>query len=225
MSLNELAEMARVLNFNPKQARDKQGKWSKSGGTSRLVNSPLPSDSNDINSEALQWKIGLSTVEKKSVASWAGNGQLEMRPEIASGNMSQQSKEFMSAIEKAPKVEGTVYRGLNGAGADEQIANIKSAGIGGTWTDTAPMSTSAKAYVSADFAGARDVGRSGDLMFRIQSKTGRDIVNASPLSFQAEVVSMPGTKYRIAAIRENHSLDIEGLGKVKMRMFVDLVED
>jgi hypothetical protein len=174
-----------------------------------------------------QWKESLTHTEHEAVKYWSNGGYGEIRKQVDKGSMSSQAKEFMAAISKAPKFEGVVYRGLSVSQHGEnygykQLQNILKQGVGGTWWDTAPMSTSIIPSTATGFAGHNG------LVLRVASKTARPIMNAvlSDMHHEKEVIGMPGVKYRIRAIHKDVEVKTEkgySWGK-KLAALVELEE-
>lgn len=170
------------------------------------------------------WVKGLNHSERSQIEMWTGDGFAEYRADYKAGRSGADDrflKAFETALEKAPKHEGYIYRGLTKDYGDVEaaIASFKKAGVGGTWHDPAPMSTTVDPFHAHNFA-------RGDVMMRIASKTGREI-QAGAQDYEKEeereVVVLPGTKLRIKNIYENHTYHIEGKAH-KVRYFVDLEE-
>lgn len=168
------------------------------------------------------WKNGLSEHERGSISDWKGSST-EIRKAISKNpppppTDNPQAAAFFNAIEKAPMVKGVVYRGLKDKSyadvkyATQQIELIKSTGVGGTWTDHAPMCMSPNTSTAHSFAG-------GQLMLKIHTKTGRSIKYEGGHTGESEVTAMPGVTHRIIAIHENHKV-----GSKIVKHFVELEE-
>jgi uncharacterized protein len=167
---------------------------------------------------AKKWANDLPYDQKQAVSSWVGSSTTIRK--ATAGNPPpppkldptktyppehkhaiEKSAEFYKAIVKAPKVEGQVFRGLSGPGADKVFEQVQAAGIGGIWSDAAPHSMSRNISTATSFSGYGSGKHSGgDTMLRIQTKTGRSIEILNSLDEQ-EVVGMPGVQYRIKAIK------------------------
>ena len=157
----------------------------------------------------------LTADEHEAISDWKGSAK-SIRNAIASDPPpppkgttpeAKKGRDFFNALLKAPKVEGTVYRGIHDEShtsnfyATEQLQKVKLAGVGGYWDDTAPMCMSRDPKESKKFS-SPDSG----VMFKIQTKTGRSIEEQGYSHlYEREVVGMPNVKYRITAIHENIS--------------------
>lgn len=157
----------------------------------------------------------LSHEEKAAVADWAGHGEgtvagaYEMRKRIASGQHTAADKAFLSALENAPKHEGQVYRGM--AWTPELAKALDDAGEGGVWEDAAPASHTRSPKIATMFSTMGEHKMEDAAFFVVHSKTARSIehVDGAHLAeYAKEVVSTPGTKYRIAKIQKN--VDVDG---------------
>jgi SPP1 gp7 family putative phage head morphogenesis protein len=175
------------------------------------------SDYKGLNPKTQSWKKDLTTDEHDAIGTWKGTAKY-IRQSISSGKPSDTAKAFVSAITKAPQHQGVVYRGVHGDYAKKLFNDIKATGINGEWSDDAPH------CMSPNHEKAYGFSLSSGLMFRIVTKTGRDIssvqgYNHSSIS-ENEVTGTANTKYSIKGVHKNVSM--KGLGKVAY--FVDLQE-
>lgn len=179
------------------------------GASVRLQTTPLP-EGHGL--RAKRWSNGLTEKEEEAVDEWSGGMYSQIREEFKSGELSSTSRAFLRAVKKAPTLKGDVYRGIKEEHMERTLKKITEAGVGGTFTDKAPFSMSRnpeEAY--------RDFGGSS-LMMRVKSKTGR-VIESAGMSGESEVIALPKTRYRVAAIRQDFEV---GYGKSKW--FVDLEE-
>jgi hypothetical protein len=157
-----------------------------------------------------KWKKGLTADESAAISKWKGSAH-EIRNAIASNppppptgtsEWEARARNLYNAISKAPKVDGELWRGLH----DNLIYNfkvqdlfniIKGVGVGGTWSDPAPMCTTPHKSTALDFS-------ENMFMFHIvNAKTARSIKWEDGFEDEHEATAMPGTKYRILEIKEN----------------------
>ncbi len=182
----------------------------------------------------------LDPFEAWSLDLWLDGEHAAMRRSIAAGKPSDRVKAVLSALKKAPLYEGVAYRGLDeGQGAALLVEALEKAGVGGTWTDRAPHSMTVSAEQGLKFSGApsavyrgmfgdepRDVEHKGVLM-RLAVKTSRYVghhepdidLPGGPASAESEAVGLPGTAYRIKAIRRDVVI-----GDRRLKVLVDLEE-
>lgn len=167
--------------------------------------SPLPKLSHtELNNSGhpawLHAEKSLTTSEKSAIIEWKGSA--EGIRKIITNNpppppKSGTAKTFLQALEKMPGYEGTVFRGVGKTYGAAQTAIMKAAGVGGTWSDTAPHCCSLNSVTSNNFSG------SGGLMMEIKTKTGKSIQKIGGHGGEQEVVGLPNTQYKIVSIEEN----------------------
>ncbi len=190
----------------------------------RLVSAHVDADEAPISAKQDALDAHAKTLtpdQENAIGEWADDST-GIRAAIGggAGRKSRRAKDFLTAIEGAPKHEGKMYRGLGGKGTDELMAKIDAAGEGGIWEDAAPASHTRSSDVAAHFAGSRhtdDDEADGAVFIEVHSKTGRMIehVDGSPAK---EVVSMPGTKYRIISIKKSAAVGKHGVHKMHVTM-------
>lgn len=180
--------------------------------------SPNPSEKSQK-----EWKKSMTDSEKNAISHWKGSAT-GIRKSVASGKPDSTAKAFLSAIEKVPPYQGVLYRGVHGEYADNVMKQIKEMGVGSGWVDPSPHGFSLRPH--RPFA----VSSAGKLVFRAKVKTARPIVKSDGFSSddvtdEAEVIGLPGTKYRVVGIHENVHVEGPGLSSgVKIEMMVDLEE-
>jgi hypothetical protein len=156
------------------------------------------------NHEAIKnWKKSLSAEENDAIQSWSGTSYRAMRKAIASNpppppQNAKQAAAFYTAIAKAPKVDGTAFRGVKGEYAVLTAKELSNIGVGGEWTDMSPHSMSRSSSIATG-----DFFFDGHLAFQIKTKTGRTIEHHTYATSEQEIIGMPGVRYRIAAIEKN----------------------
>lgn len=158
----------------------------------------------------------LPSKQRSAVQKWSNGMYTKIRKEINSGNLSDEAKDLLGALENLPSYEGNVARGIKvhsdtSYGA-QQIQAICAAGVGGEWKDTAPMSMSRSPAKAHDFS-------NGGLLLNINSKTGRSIEDISFYKGEKEVIGRPGVRYKITRIVKNAKLK-EG----PVKLYVELDE-
>jgi hypothetical protein len=154
----------------------------------------------------------LSSTERSAIVSWKGSAE-EMRKTITSNPPpppnSPKEKAFLQALEKMPKFEGTVYRGVGSSYGKKIFEQVMQAGVGGNWHDTAPHCTSRNSYTATSFSG------SAGLILEIKTKSGRSIQKVGGHNDEQEVVGLPNTQYKIVSIKKDHELkQFSGTGYV-----------
>jgi lambda family phage portal protein len=140
--------------------------------------------------------------KRKAVASWSGEEYKSIREETAKGTPSENTKKFLEVIESAPKFEGEVYRGMKVTKESApKLQAMLNAGVGATFKDDAPFSTSRNPKIASDFA-------EGGVMMKLKVKSGARIehVNGNYRG-EMEVISRPGTTYRIDRIVKSPSIN------------------
>lgn len=157
-------------------------------------------DSDALNRKAETWAATLTEDQWSAVRKWS-KAWKPMQNEIAAGGeLSRETKDLLSAVNTAPRVEGIVYRGINagssmtGRSTEDFLDKYRrGAGTVIEW-DTLSSSTVDPA-VGAEF---------GSTVFEIKTKTARYI---NPVSYyygrpedEFEALIMPNTKFRIVGV-------------------------
>ncbi len=112
-------------------------------------------------------------------------------------------------MNRAPKYEGTVFRGLSFNKAEERDAFLARVKKNGELTDKGFTSTSKSRDVAWDFA--RNYGKGDEttgILFRIKSKNGVEIEKLSDVKAEKEVLLGPNSKLRFAGINPRRHLDM-----------------
>jgi hypothetical protein len=113
----------------------------------------------------------------------------------------------MHGLHKLPAWTGTVKRGvtLN----TSEVSQLKMFYRPGAVVEEKQFTSTANAETGGNF--------SGNVMYTIRSKTGRDVKSISSHKGENEILFMPGTKFRVVSVKEtearsgyyNKRLDIE----------------
>ena len=143
----------------------------------------------------VKWKASMTSTEEHAVTTWKNSARITKEKIAADPPPPPADKKaaaFMTAISKAPIVQGTVYRGIKGQYAKDTVATILMAGMGGIWEETTPHCTSRSKTVANRFGGH-------GMLFVITTKTGRSIEHYGSHADEKEVVGMP-SKYKITKI-------------------------
>ncbi len=198
--------------------------------------------------------------EKNAISKWAGSSLGIRKAFYDPGHGAVKTAEnLVKALTKLPPYDGVVYHGMKIKDMEnpkssfgfKQLQRIITAGVGGTWSDKAPMPTTTSSSVAADFAssyipGSGAIGSTaavftgeGDLsktqvaltsglglMFKIKSKTARPIKGAGGLHGEDELLTMPGTVYRIKRIVRNVRVSSSSFEENKhCNIYVELEEE
>ena len=138
------------------------------------------------------WSQSLTSDQQDAIKRWTESDWAKIRREVELGKHSDITKNFLSAIESAPRVDGTVWRGIK-VGPDslfnsvDDILDFYRRGTGTVTEWIAPASTSLNPRTPEWFGNG--------VVFEIQSKSARYITDVI-----AEAVTMPNTRYRIVGI-------------------------
>lgn len=179
-----------------------------------------PSDTQHKTAVHRDWWRGLSGYEQQAMEKWVGDACAPIRAVLRGKlkvsdygekyvqEMEGAARDFLQAINKAPRFAGVAYRsvaGNSGMGSVKKhkpsVQAILDAGVGGIYVDAAPSSTSRDPKTALEFGGKDSVL----LVFKMRD--GRDINGRN--SDEAEVVSAPGKRYRIEDIKEGVKVYIE----------------
>lgn len=152
------------------------------GGTSLAV-STSPSA---MTPEA--WAQGLTKKEKEAVGMWGSSGYADLRDAQAGlsddAETLKQAKDFEAAVARAPKHEGTVYRGLYNV-PDETLEALTTAP---SMTLDASASATKQRGIAEKFAGWTDKATKHSVLLEIEQRSAADIGAALPVSDEGEVV-------------------------------------
>lgn len=175
-------------------------------------------DSDKLNDAGISWMRKLTDDEVSAVYNWSK----QWRPfqiEVESGNLSEQTKNFLTAIQTAPKIEGIIYRGINPGGFGRSVQDVLDEyrrGVGTEIEWNVPSSASIVPDVAANF---------GNTVFEMRTKTARYI---NPGSYyygreddEYEAIIMPRTKFRIVGVGK---APIEFLDGARDRWLIQLEE-
>jgi RNA polymerase sigma factor (sigma-70 family) len=167
------------------------------------------------------WVKTLEPAEVTAIGHWKGSAKA-IRKSIAAGRPSDTALAFLSGIMKNQPYVGQLHRGVhfkNKLDKEDwvwkQIAAFKAGGVGAEYSENVPCCTSRNGGTSANFA-------QGGLVYTINAKSARSIENVGNHNGEHEIVTIPGVKYKVSAIRENVTLKTsEGSHKVAMHVVLD----
>lgn len=139
----------------------------------------------------------MSAAEKKTVEQWTSGKGMVRR--IQTGNVSTQTRDaFNSAMQKLPKVDGLVYRGVAEGSRGAEYA--RSLRVGSRVELNEPVSTSIKPAQSASF---------GTYLYEIETPAASYLSGAgSRFAYEQEAVMAPG-QFEVVSIEQGKL----GLGK------------
>lgn len=157
-----------------------------------------------------EWTKGLKSSEKQAIKSWSESGYHSIRKDEAAGKETELTKNFHAALAKAPKFEGTTYRGINVAKGTPAHALFTTPGA------TVSFDSSASTSRSLDKAHGFS---NGSIVMRIKGKSGVSMEHISSYSTEKEIIMPKGTKYKVVNVAKNVQV---GYGKT--HVFVDLEE-
>lgn len=172
-------------NANPNH--DELGRFADGGGHP-MVTATLPKGGR-------AWAKKLSEDERFAVEDWIED-QSEIKAHFTKGEANDRDADFIKALQKAPVVIGQVYRGISLT--QEALAKFLSTMKEGSLTsDAAPFSMTRSLDKTSRFTSSL-FGQKRGVLLVIQSKTGRSIEGI--FEDQQEVVSLPGTQYRVKKV-------------------------
>lgn len=156
--------------------------------------------SKDFRRSQGEWLTGLSDPEKVALEKWSeANAYTQIRKYqmtgVERGNVPEVTNRLTQALERAPKYQGPMYRGLTMPA--EALDSYK---VGRVMTMEAHSSFSTKVKIGQQFA-AEGQGEVA-VLFRANGKTARSIRDLSRIPKEEEVMSMAGSRYRIVDITE-----------------------
>lgn len=181
---------ARIAEYSPGQHRDRRGRWSAQFGRADA-----------------EWGSTQRPLAKAAVAKWqstfADCREMQENPD------SVLSQEFAFAVDRSPRVQGTVYRGTGEftiEGGDRNVGRLDAAGAKKVWEQrmasrerveiNVPVSTTPDIDAAKDF---------GNVIFEISGGEARDISALSAVPSFKEAVLKPGT-FGIVGVRDGWQL-------------------
>ncbi len=177
------------------------------------------------------WKAKLTGAEKSVIGSWKGSStqiRMPMYEALKNGQpISQEMQNIASAIQKMAPQPGVYYRGID-SGYSEELIGIAKAALakgGDNWMyDVAPHGMTTNPKIAAKkFA-------QGELVLRVASKSARPIHDIHGFEEEAEVIGVPGARYRIKGIHENVTMEWDAnelgtkTGSQKVKYVIDVEE-
>ena len=167
-------------------------------------------------------KLKLQDNERQAMAAWVAGASTDIRSKEFAGNITKSIQTFHDALDKFPKHEGMVFRGLT---VDvDKLQEFAALPKGFVFEFKASTSTSTKEKISKRFADPKDVFGQGEksVMFHIGTKTGADI--SSTNEEQGEVILRRGSKYQVTRITKGDGVDLvvhmEEIDNPDIRMLV-----
>ena len=167
------------------------------------------------NRDKVASELGLSEAEKSVVSRYSRNLYYDINSRIYADERlpayEKAAKNTLNrALEKLPKYEGTVYRGVSKGISEERLKQYKDAAEkGGTITEKAFISTSKDKKIANLFEAGKGVA------FEIKTKTGRDIKDFSVYngnfygSDEKEVLIGNNKKFKVIKYVVNNNGGIE----------------
>lgn len=153
-----------------------------------------------------EWKNQkLTYAERQAVLDWTNGEYGQIRKAIGKGEIGSKhgaigikTEQFLAGVEKAPKYEGVVFRGIKdyGTASAAYVQSLLQTGVGGTWVDKSPHSLSRSPKTAYHFS-------AGKVLMAVKTKTARSIENLTYHSSEKELIGMPNTKYRVVSMTKN----------------------
>lgn len=199
-------------NYSNAQPRDSYGRWSSGGGGGVMSpdtggGSGGSGGGSELSSE--EWAAGLPSSQRASIEKWVNGDQSKIRALQADKQIPPKDRkkyakrldEMNAALENAPRVEGTLYRGM-AVKTDADI--LKKLNVGSVLELEAHSSSSSDASTAACFSDK--YGLLGDrvqVLMKINQKTGVDIspVANKTYAWQKEHLLLKGSRYRVDSIK------------------------
>jgi hypothetical protein len=161
--------------------------------------------------DAKEWKASLNKDEDKAFLAYTSSNKLckEIRTCQNLGKCTKRSAAYVenlrSALNRSPRFEGTVYRGLVMKNEREVAKFVATVEKNGSLVDKGFMSTSKLRGVAAVFAAP--IGPKGvpGIILEIKSRIGCDIGAASPHPGEKEVIMNPGSRLKYTGMKRDAS--------------------
>lgn len=162
------------------------------------------------------WRQNLTASERKAIQAFSASSYDAMR-RVESGKTSgdmypgipKKVKDMNVALNRAPKYEGTVYRGIALGGAFEKTPGEHDkvyeayTTVGATVEWDSMSSTSLGEGIAHGFTG----GPKG-IIFKINAKTVRDIRKVSLHPSEKELIATKGSKYKVTAVTKEYKKNL-----------------
>ncbi len=147
-----------------------------------------------LDKQSIKWRDSLTNEQKKIVREWSGAGYKNIRFNIINGQIGERERDFLAALDKAPSVSGTVWRG-----AEVFVGDYERA-IGTTIEWDGPSSATLNASTAGDF---------GDTIFEINAagKNGKYISAGSTYFGRGEgleeweLIFKPKSRFRVLGVQ------------------------
>lgn len=184
------------------------------GGRLILYSDIPPKTDDEIKALKIGFEKQLTSHELNAIGTWKSSARA-IRQSIASGKLNETSVEFLKAINKAPKMEAIVYRGVSDRDGNTYATDLAkqliAAGIGGYWSDSLPMCTSRNSDTGIDFS-------KGDVLMKINIKDGRYIGKTHSHTAEDEIVAERGNTYQIRRIVKDTEVNKTKYHKYKSKV-------
>jgi len=148
-----------------------------------------------------EWVTSLDKSERRILDYWRGSGYEKIKQAQITGKYPSELKKYIKDMEKAlkraPKYDGTTYRGLHDLSSSSYKKLLNTEIF--EWKSFTSGSISKQEAL--EFAG-RGARNKKSILFKIQSKSGVDMQTLYGKE-EAEVIMSKGNKYKIVNITEN----------------------
>ena len=153
-----------------------------------------------------QWKEELTPKERRAVFSWTAEEYTKIRkmdledtPKSTKiGTYDSTYEDFQNALEKAPRFEGTVWRGIRVTHPEKLIQQIKASDV---VTMEQTSSASVKQGIAEEFASKEGISKG--FLFKFESKSGVPVWEVSSFPHEQEVIIPKGSKFKFLSLTEN----------------------
>ncbi|MBD2076217.1 DUF1073 domain-containing protein [Phormidium sp. FACHB-592] len=161
----------------------------------------------------LEQKLGLTKKEAKetisSVTSFTGDNYTAIRKAEREGKPTKEGKAINRYIEKAPKYDGEIYRGLSFKTTKELDDFLNTAKEGSSMKPDAVSSFSSDRSIAERFS--KDSGNQNSVVLKVkQNRSGASIQDLTLYPEEGEVLVPKNTTYRVASVkRKGNTVEIE----------------
>ena len=187
---------------------------------------------------SVQWAKKLPSDDKRVMQEWLDGGdaqaQMGLRGSFPFGmNESIKNKAIdrgfatWQAMDSAPTYTGQMHRGMKFASDRQRDRFVNGVKESNGFFNNNLQSFSTNRKVAADFA---DDTFGNSVMLSVRSRTGRAIMGTAArteFSYQQEVMSMPGSRYRLVSVSEKSfkTTEVHGGQSTRRMTVLNLVEE
>lgn len=138
----------------------------------------------------------LSKEEYNQISSWKNGYSTTFRIAIDNNQLNESHVHLLNALDKAPDISGSLYRGVHSEFAQKQMDQVLERGVGGIWSEYSPTGASRNVGTAHSFS-------HGKLLFKYNVTKAAAIDKMAGYSGEQEVIVRPQSLFKIKRIIRN----------------------